>query len=83
MAATKEDIIHWFKHGKDDGATHMIVVCDTFNYNDFPRYVFPGEDVHEKAKPGEMERIMEVYSLTLDMDYQLAEPRAFHYTDEK
>ncbi|MBI1957129.1 MAG: hypothetical protein HYS44_01585 [Candidatus Niyogibacteria bacterium] len=77
MATTKEDIAGWFREGQQQGATHMIVACDTFDWEDYPVFVMPGEDVREKA--AEHEKVMEVYSLSQDMDAQLNEYRAFHY----
>jgi hypothetical protein len=32
MATTKEDISQWFDEGVKKGATHMLVVTDTFDY---------------------------------------------------
>jgi len=80
MATTKVDITRWFKAGLKQGATHMCIICDTFDHEDFPRYVKPGEDPREVAgRVGNMERLMEVYSLSQPMEAQLAEVRAFHY----
>ncbi|KKT29226.1 MAG: hypothetical protein UW41_C0010G0019 [Candidatus Collierbacteria bacterium GW2011_GWC2_44_18] len=79
---TKDDFVRWFEDGKKKGATHAIIVCDTFDHTDFPIYVMPGENCREKAesegkKP--MQRVMEVYSLSLDFETQFKEVRAFHY----
>lgn len=82
MAATKEDIRGWFKRGKESGATHMIVVCDTYDHEDYPVYVMQDENVREKAKQyngQNMQSIMEVYSFKLDLEKQMAEYRAFHW----
>jgi len=49
MATTKEDIQRWLDYGKESGATHVIVVCDTFDWEDYPVYVSPTEDVNEEA----------------------------------
>jgi hypothetical protein len=61
----------------------MIVACDTFDYEDFPVNVMPGEDPKKKAaeydNPNKMLRLMEVYSLSRDIEEQLRERRAFHY----
>lgn len=81
-AALKSEIAEWFLGGLEKGATHMIVVVDTFDHEDYPVYVMPEENVREIAKnyDGEnMQRIMEVYDLGMDMEAQLAEHRAFHY----
>lgn len=81
MATTKAEIRAWFIHGKKQGATHLVVCCDTFNYTDFPIYVGKGEDPLNTANLArtDMLRVMEVYALHLDMEAQLAEYRAFHY----
>lgn len=81
MAATQKDIRTWFKEAVVKGGTHMIVVCDGFDYEDYPVCVMPGENVFEKMKEYDgksMQRIMEIYDLRLPMKDQLAEKRAFH-----
>lgn len=66
MAVSREDIRQWFERGKKENATHMIIVCDTFDYEDYPVYVSKEEDVREKLKEfsynNNMQRVMEVYS---------------------
>ena len=42
---TKHEIAQWFDRGVSEGATHMIVVCDTFDHEDYPVYVTPSDDV--------------------------------------
>ena len=39
MATTQMDIKNWFDQGVKDGATYLIVVCDTFDHSDYPAYV--------------------------------------------
>ena len=83
MGTSKETISAWFQDGVKRGATHMLVVCDTFDHGDFPIYVMPGEDVRKKAKEhndrDKMLRLMEVYKLGMDEDEQLNQGRAFNY----
>jgi hypothetical protein len=82
MATSKEDIRGWIERGKKEGATHMIVVCDTFDHSDYPVFVSLGENAREKAKANDgtnMQRVMEVYNLSMDIDAQMAEHRAFNY----
>ena len=82
MAATKVEIADWFKRGVAQGATHMIVVCDTYDHDDYPVYVMPNENVHEKQKEyngQNMQRVMEVYSMSMDMNTQLNQFRSFNY----
>jgi hypothetical protein len=66
MAASLSDIAGWFERGKKGGSLYMIVVCDTFDHDDYPVYVDPGEDfwsVHAEYNGKNMQRIMEVYDL--------------------
>jgi len=84
---TKETIARWFDEGVTLGATHLVVVCDTFNYDDFPVYVRPGQDAHVVAKLHDnaenMLRLMEVYDLRQDRDLQVnVAGRVFNYGDE-
>jgi hypothetical protein len=82
MGTTKEDISNWIKYGQEQGATHMIVVCDTFDWEDYPVYVMPTEDVHQKFASyhgPNMQKVMEVYNLQKDTDIQLKAHRAFEF----
>lgn len=76
-----DDISAWFDEGVASGATHLIVVCDTFDWEDYPVYVKKGEHVREVEARyrGNMQQVMEVYNLKLDKKMQLAEFRSFHY----
>lgn len=82
MATTQDDIVRWFTEGKRQKATHMIVVCDTFDHEDYPVYVGPKENVRTvvSAYNGpNMQRVMEVYNLSKPMRPQLNETRSFNY----
>lgn len=82
MGTTKEDIKGWIKRGQDQGATHMIVVCDTFDWEDYPVYVMPAENAHEKYSQyngPNMQKVMEVYNLSKDINKQVNQPRAFEF----
>lgn len=73
----------WFDRGVAEGATHMIVVCDSFDHEDYPVFVKPTEDVREvekKYRAASMQRVMEVYSLTKDKAEQTKPgTRVFNY----
>jgi len=88
MVATKQDIRDWlnrettFMGFRVSGCSHMLVVCDTFDYDDYPVWVAKTENVREvydemNSKP--MQKVMEVYSYNHDLEEQLAEHRAFHF----
>lgn len=82
MPTTREDIKGWLERGKTKGASHMLVVCDTYDWSDYPVFVMPGEDAHEKGKQNNgpnMTKLMEVYNLSKDWDEQLGQHRSFNY----
>lgn len=84
MGTSLEDIREWFDVGKKNHATHMIVVCNTYDYEDYPKYVYPGQDVHQVERelnnPDRMSKVMEVYYLLGDRETQLNQrPRSFNY----
>ena len=82
-AASKEEIRLWIKQGKAMKATHVIIVCDTYDYDDYPVFVQEGQTPEKVAQAysKDMQRVMEVYSLTgkHDIESQLNERRAHHY----
>lgn len=82
MGTTRDDIRRWLERGKDEGATHVIVMCDTFDYGDYPEYVMPGQDARKIVKKLDgknMAKLVEVYNLSMDWEEQLAEFRAKNY----
>lgn len=82
MGTSKETIRGWLQEAQRKGATHVIVVCDTFDHEDYPVSVMPNEDVHTvhaKHDGPNMQRVMEVYAMHLDLEAQLVEHRAFHF----
>ena len=79
MAATLEDIKSWLVGAEKGGATHLIVVCDTFDHDDYPVFVSKEEDVFKKIAEfdeKDMQEIMEVYNMSQDIETQLQEKRA-------
>lgn len=72
----------WFRTAKEKGATHIVVMRDTFDYEDYPIYVMPGQDpraIAAEAGNKDMQRVMEVYNMSMPVGPQLAEHRAFNY----
>ncbi len=66
---TQSDIRAWLERGKDQGAAFMLVVCDTFDHEDYPVYVSPDQDIDNVAVEFDgvnMQRIMESYCLSMD-----------------
>jgi hypothetical protein len=71
---TIDVIRRWLQEGKERGATHVIIISDTFDYTYYPVYVMPGENPRKKAKQetGKQTSVKEVYSLSHDIEAQLA-----------
>jgi len=79
---TRNELSDWFDEGLKEKATHMIVVCDTYDYEDYPVFVSANEDVREiekEHKGKSMQMIMEVYNLSMNKEEQIAAVRAFNY----
>lgn len=78
---SKKEIEQWFRDGVEQGATHMIVVCDTFDYEDYPVYVASDQNFRKivskyQLSAGNMQKVMEVYDLSKGMAEQV-------YCDER
>jgi hypothetical protein len=75
---SREDLERWFNAGIEEGATHMIVVCDTFDWEDYPVYVKPTESVAHRIDDfhkAEMQKVMEVYNLKKPFEGQKTDGR--------
>lgn len=67
MTQAVENHLRWITEAKRLGATHVIDVCDTFDYDNYPVYVMPGEDIDDKVK--EYSNInMQKVECVIDMD---------------
>ena len=81
MAATLPDIRDWVMDAKEQGATHLVVACDTYDWEDYPISVMPGDDLEKVIKSHDgpnLQKVMEVYNLSMDIESQLQEKRAWH-----
>lgn len=81
MATTREEIAQWFDEA-DPGSTHMLIVCDEYDHEDYPVYVGPDRnvlDVEREYDSKEMSHVMEVYNLSMDKETQLRQRRAHNY----
>ena len=81
MATTQNDIRGWIQEAKEEGATHLVVCCDTFDYEDYPISVMPNENVQDIVKSHDgpnMQKVMEVYNLSMNIEPQIKEKRSWH-----
>lgn len=80
--ASKEVIKVWLGQAQKKSCTHLMVVCDDFDFNDYPVFITSGMDVtkeYEHRHSKNMQRVMEVYNLSMDIKEQLKEHRAIHF----
>lgn len=82
MSTTQDDIRRWLATAQEKGSTHLIVVVDTFDHEDYPVYVRARDqadldrEIDEHSK--NMQRVMEVYAMHLPIEDQIREYRANH-----
>ncbi len=83
MATSAQDIRGWLA-GSSNEHTHMIVVCDTFDHEDYPVFCNGDKDCLDKFNEysTNMQRVIEVYDLKLNIEGQVKEHRAFHLPEE-
>jgi hypothetical protein len=80
MTTTKQEISGWFDRGVAEGATHMVVVCDTYDWEDYPVFVRSPEEAKRQFQDrSNMQKGMEVYNLSMPKDEQLSERRCVRY----
>ena len=76
---TKTEIAEWFDRGVAQGASHMVIVVDTYDYDNYPVFTKTVEDARQRCScPGEMQRVMEVYNLSMDKETQLNQHRVYN-----
>jgi len=63
---------------KEAGATHVMVVCDTFDYEDYPVLIMPGDSLDAKRREfsGNMQRVMEVIPIQSEQEARLSKVNA-------
>lgn len=71
------EIKHWFDKAKKIGSTHMIVVCDQYDHEDYPIGVYSKIDAEKCLKEYDacngknMQQVMEVYDISKGWDAQV------------
>ena len=77
---TIDEIRDWLKSERINDCSHMIVVCDTYDYEDYPVYIQQGSDIQKEIdqRNSQFSKVMEVYDLSKDIEKQLSEKRAWN-----
>lgn len=84
MAASRQEISKWFDEMKSLGHEYLLVVCDTFDHEDYPvgvskRAIRTVVDEYNKQP---LQRVIECYDLSMDKDTQMSEYRAWNLGEE-
>jgi hypothetical protein len=85
MATTRKEIQEWLDSGIAMGTKFMIVVCDSFDHEDYPVYADTTEEFdgkYAKHNGQNMQRIMEVYDLSQPLDIQLTTKRSWFFPSD-
>jgi len=78
---SKYEINQMLKRAKQQNAKYMIVVCDNYDFSDFPVFVKSKKELEETLQEYAIKRdykIMEVYDMSMDLNKQLNEEKAWH-----
>ena len=77
---SKDDIMRWFIEHKKKGYKYMVIMVDTFDYEDYPVGYATDEEclkaIDEPQK--DMQKVMEVYNLEEDMFEQMSFRRCYN-----
>lgn len=74
---TRDEISAWFDRGISQGSKYMLVICDTFDWDDYPSFHTDEQSARSvMSSPGSMQKFMEAYDLTGDKEAQLRTRRA-------
>jgi len=80
MVTTQCMIKDWLNDAVCNGADFLIIACDTFDWDDYPvpasRLGFWAKYNHLNSS--NMQKVMEVYDLSMNLQSQLNERRAMH-----
>lgn len=79
MAWSLNDIKEAYDRGEAMGATHMIVALDSFDYENYPIYVMPGENPI-LMQPSNGDRVDECYKYSLGWEAQSGHKRVQNWT---
>ncbi len=87
MAMPKYEIERHLYNGQNKNYSHMIVICDRWDYTDFVVYVSNDEDLEAVLSQyqgiASLYQVIEIYSYEMDLNYQLSEDRAWHKDNQK
>lgn len=80
MPTTMSDIREWISRYDKKEYSHVVIVVDGFDHEDYPVPVKFEQDVKEviREHSGNMQRVMEIYNLGMDIEKQINTDRAWN-----
>ena len=81
MSATLQEIKGWIEEAYKRDATHLIIAVDTYDYENYPVYVTANEKIQKEIEHidnADLQNIDEVYNMSMNIDKQLSERRAYN-----
>jgi hypothetical protein len=79
MVTSQNQIREWIHEAQKKGAAFLMIKTDTFDYEDYPVHGFAVDIEAAKQSGSDSGRITEVYDLTIDIEPQLKQHRAFNW----
>lgn len=87
MTATRKDIEEWFAEAKQRKSAYLVIGHDQFSHENYPVFCKDAVACRDavKARMGgtNMQRIDEIYDMSLPKKAQFDERRAYHYPSEE
>lgn len=68
---SRSQVKEWYDTGVEKGYTYVVVVCDCFDYEDFPVYCTNSRQMRQKVdyyNRMELHRVMDVLDLSKDFE---------------
>lgn len=65
MAATISDVNNWINNGKQMNVLYLVVMTDTFDYGDYPKFAFTEDELRilKESNNKNMQLIQEIIEL--------------------
>lgn len=76
--ANVSDIKRWLVEAQRQQCAYLVVMCDTFDYDYYPEFTDAAGVKAKLQAPGNMQRVIEIYDMSISIDVQLSERRAWH-----
>jgi hypothetical protein len=80
--ASRQNITRWLNYPIDKNEySHMLVICDKFDYEYYPVYIKKTDDIKQKTtyyNNSPMQEVIEIYNYSMDLEEQLNQNRVWN-----